>query len=412
MQHDQTNPTPSLPDLPTDRRALLAGIGGLAAGAFIAGKANAGPLNPPAGPIASTGKTLSEIEPRIAINQTNTPGNANSTFRITQPGSYYLTGNIMGTNGLYGIEIAASGVTLDLNGFELMGTGGFNNGFDGVRVSAGGLRNIALVNGSVRNWTGAGVNLANASNCRVDCVLASGNNYAGIITGRSGTVSNCSSYNNGDQGIVTGGGCAVLNCSACQNISHGILTDFNSTITGCVAYGNSSGGISAASGSTISNCAAVSNSSIGISALEGCTITACTARTNAAFGISVGQGCSVVDCTLRANTQDGIVCVAACVVRGNVCDANGNFGTGAGIRSSGDGNRIESNNCTNADLGISVSGSGNFIVKNTCSGNTTNWSIASANVCLVVQATTAIAITGNSGGLSPGSTDPNANFTY
>ncbi len=28
----------------------------------------AGPLNPPSGPIASTGNTLTEVEPRIAIN--------------------------------------------------------------------------------------------------------------------------------------------------------------------------------------------------------------------------------------------------------------------------------------------------------------------------------------------------------
>jgi hypothetical protein len=34
------------------------------------------------------------------------------------------------------------------------------------------------------------------------------------------------------------------------------------------------------------------------------------------------------------------------------------------------------------------------------------------NVILVVNATTAAAVTGNSGGTAPGSTDPNANFTY
>jgi hypothetical protein len=81
MQQDQTDQNPT-PNLPTDRRALLAGIGGLAAGAFIAGKANAGPLSPPAGPIAPTPGP----EPRIAINAVNTPGDANSLYKITQPG--------------------------------------------------------------------------------------------------------------------------------------------------------------------------------------------------------------------------------------------------------------------------------------------------------------------------------------
>ena len=90
--------------------------------------ANAGPLAPPAGPIAPTNKTLAEVEPRIAINATNTPGDADSLFRIAAPGSYYLTGNITGVVGEHGIEIASSGVTLDLMGFELLGVAGSLDG--------------------------------------------------------------------------------------------------------------------------------------------------------------------------------------------------------------------------------------------------------------------------------------------
>lgn len=53
----------------------------------------AGDLNPPAGPVAPTMKTLDEVEPRIAINRVNTPGDADSLYKITQPDSYDLTGN-------------------------------------------------------------------------------------------------------------------------------------------------------------------------------------------------------------------------------------------------------------------------------------------------------------------------------
>ena len=126
----------------------------------------AGPLNPPAGPVTSTGKTTQEIfdkvasaEPRIAINAANTPGDANSLFKITTRGSYYLTGNITGVANKHGIEIAASGVTLDLNGFDLVGVPAMG-AFDGVRATAvGGQNNIAVVNGSVRNWGQDGINL-------------------------------------------------------------------------------------------------------------------------------------------------------------------------------------------------------------------------------------------------------------
>ena len=53
-----------------------------------ASPAFSGSLTPPAGPVAPTPGP----EPRIAINATNTPGDADSVYRIAQPGSYYLTG--------------------------------------------------------------------------------------------------------------------------------------------------------------------------------------------------------------------------------------------------------------------------------------------------------------------------------
>src|SRR5687767_7622300 len=81
----------------------------------------AGPLDPPDGPITSTYKTLTEVEPRIAVNAQNTPGDANSLFRITQPGSYYLTGNITGVPNKNGVYIFGHRVTLDLNGFTVDG---------------------------------------------------------------------------------------------------------------------------------------------------------------------------------------------------------------------------------------------------------------------------------------------------
>src|SRR5262245_58582086 len=72
--------------------------------------ASAGDLNPPPGPVTPTMKTLVEVEPRIAINNVNTPGDADSTFKIVQSGSYYMTGNITAIAGRIGIEVAANNV--------------------------------------------------------------------------------------------------------------------------------------------------------------------------------------------------------------------------------------------------------------------------------------------------------------
>jgi len=102
-----------------------------------------------------------------------------------------------------------------------------------------------------------------------------------------------------------------------------------------------------------------------------------------------------------------------CVVRHCNSRSNGTGGTGAGIHVGGSDSVLEGNNCTDNRHGIHVISTGNFIVGNTCSGNTVaNWSIAANNVCQVVNATLNTAFTGNSGGTSPGSTNPNVNYTF
>lgn len=107
-------------------------------------------------------------------------------------------------------------------------------------------------------------------------------------------------------------------------------------------------------------------------------------------------------------------CFSSCVIRGNSSTSYGvGVRDGTGIHISGADNRIEDNNCTGADRGIDVDAAGNIIVRNTCSGNTTNdWDVVANNVILVVNATLAGVVTGSSGGTAPGSTDPNANFSY
>src|ERR1041385_1287872 len=92
------------------RHWLLASAGTVVG---IAAWTAAGPINPPAGPVASSYKTLTEVEPRVVVNATNTPGDANSVYRITASGSYYLDQNLTCVSGKHGIKIDAENVTLD-----------------------------------------------------------------------------------------------------------------------------------------------------------------------------------------------------------------------------------------------------------------------------------------------------------
>jgi len=42
-------------------------------------------------------KTLDQVEPRTIVNALNTPGDAKSMFVLSQPGSYYLIENLVGS---------------------------------------------------------------------------------------------------------------------------------------------------------------------------------------------------------------------------------------------------------------------------------------------------------------------------
>ena len=422
----------------------------------------AGPLTPPAGPVTSTNKTLQEVEPRTAINLTNTPGDADSLFKITQPGSYYLTGNITGLAGRHGIEIAASSVTLDLMGFDLVGSAEVA-ALDGVSATVLNLTNITIRNGSVRGWGGDGVDVGNSSNNLLDGLRASANNgngiaigtgstisgclaynntaigiwavagstvmgctaYSnngnGIVVGQGSTVTGCTAYLNGElfftaNGIRAGSGSTVTGCTAHSNTGDGIFASSGSTVTGCTAHSNTRDGISAGSGSTVAGCTARLNIGNGISASSSSTVTGCTATSNTGDGINVGISSTVTGCTARLNNGDGIQVDSDCRVTDNTCESNGfGAGNGAGIFATGGDNRIEGNHCTGADRGIDVDVAGNIIIKNTCAGNIINWVIAANNYYGPIINRTGVVTAAVNGAAAAGTlatTDPNANFSY
>ena len=460
MQHEQSEPLPS-PTLPTDRRALLAGIGGLAAGAFLASTANAGPLDPPAGPIESTGKTLRDVEPRIAINSTNTPGDTDSVFKITQPGSYYLTGNVTGVAGKHGIKITTSnGVTLDLCGFDMLGVAGSLSGITGTGIY--GL--ITIQNGRIGGWGQRGINLPDSESYEVDRITATANGDGGIVVGANARVirclallslgesdgiavgpgslvESCSASNCGGKGIATGLNALVRGCHTSGNGREGILTEGQSAVIACTASTNGAAGIDAGYGSAVTSCSCCNNVGDGILCTTAAAISDCTARNNGRDGISASVGstiqrCSasynlrdgirlfdpfvadtdggvVTDCVTTRNSQHGIHVRGGVSVRNNQCSRNGEGNTSyAGIRITGTACIITGNNCNLNGTGIRAMGTGNFFERNVCSSNAQNWSIVANNKCLVVNGVNAAAITGDSGGTSPGSTNPYANYTY
>jgi parallel beta-helix repeat protein len=358
---------------PTAYSVLIAGV--LATAVWV----SAGDLNPPPGPIAPTQRTP------IGVN--TTPGDATALFRITQPGSYYLTGNITGVVGRHGIAIATSGVSLDLMGFQMEGVAG---SLDGIHVSDLSFGSTAVVNGSIRNW-----------------------NRGTFLQGGEARVADLRVYENVSDGLYTGNHSVVTGCIASVNGGRGIHVSGTGIISNCDATFNTSHGISVSSNSIISNSTARLNEGAGFFTGLGCTVTNCAALNNEIAGFSLGDGNTVTHCSASLNTGDGFLVTNDSNVRGNMCNGNGNgAGDGAGIHVTGSDNLLDGNNCTSNDRGIDVDAAGNFITRNTCSGNPTNYDVVAANNILVVLVVDAPAVLGNSGGASPGSTDPNANYAY
>lgn len=161
---------------------------------------SAGNLDPPAGPVEGTMKTIAEVEPRIVVDATNTPGDEDSVFRIATSGSYYLMGNIRGEPNKHGIEIAADNVTLDLNGFTMSGGSGSLDGIQAGSVLSPRI-NIVVRNGIVLDWRGSGVNLADSLFSVLQDLLAWQNGGDGFTLGSGGRIENCTAALNSGDGI-------------------------------------------------------------------------------------------------------------------------------------------------------------------------------------------------------------------
>jgi hypothetical protein len=310
----------------------------------------AGPTDPPAGPIDSTYKTIDQVEPRTPINAENTPGNFDSTYRISQPGSYYLTEDLIGEDNKHGIEIAANNVSIDLMGFNVFSP---PSALTLIGIQGDGtITNISIKNGTVEGWDADGIVLVQGvttENIRLDNIQSINNAVDGIRVGEYATLTNCSAINNGSKGIVTLDYARISDCVTTGSASDGFDIGRYSTITNCTADNNTKNGFSNEMPSMFTQCYAMHNGQSGFHTLIGAT----------------SGGGAITDCQSIENAN-GIIVFAA-TVRGCLCNSN----TGFGIQMIGNGGRIESNTCSKNDIGIFNASSLNLTTRNFCSLNST-----------------------------------------
>jgi hypothetical protein len=285
-----------------------------------------GALTPP-GPPEPTMRTLDQIEPRTPISSL--------PFAITQPGSYVVVRNLSGAAG--GITVAASNVTIDLNGFTLTG--------DRLVLGHGIIvvpsDNVSVQNGVLEQWGGDGVHAEGVTDLHlqdVRVVRCVGDGVeAGSASGRAVTVAD-----NDGAGLKLGSGLSAGKVS---------FQDFHFVR----AYGNGSGGISYVGpcDASLSDSRVVDNTGHGVSwASSAATDRAslrlerCEVSGNTGSGLHVEESSPVsVACSTRAssfenNGGDGIALLLSSVDSRLALDlregaASGNGGNGMNIKESG-----------------------------------------------------------------------------
>lgn len=281
--------------------------------------ARGGPIDPPAGPVAPTMKTLAEVEPRIPVGPDTTPGDSANIYVISQSGSYYLTGNIVGEAGKTGIRITGSHVVLDLNGAML---GGVPESREGIRISG---NHVTVRNGSVVGWGRQGIRGFSELSQKaaiIEDVSVVDNHDDGIDIYEGGAVRRCNARGNGGHGIQVYSGCLIDSCIVRNNTADGINTNFACIVRNSTSMFNGGDGIRLGMSSQASECIAYDNNEHGIEALDDCNFTACNTDRNTLSGIYTGHRAIVRGCGATLNGTDGIrtgfaATVAACSGKDN-----------------------------------------------------------------------------------------------
>lgn len=303
-----------------------------------------------------------EIDQVCAVNIGCETGTDSAGFpvTITEPGSYRLAGNLtQGDQNVHTISIETSNVTLDLNGFALIGpvtcTGTpvdtcapADGTGDGIRVAPAVESNVTIMNGAIQGMGKKGI-LCEAP-CKILQVHVSQNEAGGIQAfsgaavvenviayrnglpgiGMSGVLRNCHTAGNGGNGVEGGDGISIDSCIATQNGGNGFF--LKGTILNSKAIGNGGNGFFLSAGTTAIGNSAHDNGVSGFAGggNVGLTLRGNTAHSNDVDGYSVHRG-TVIGNAASANAGDGFVC-SDCVMLDNL--SVDNVGNGVVFESS------------------------------------------------------------------------------
>jgi hypothetical protein len=159
---------------------------------------------------------------------------------ISQPGSYVLVSNITVPDAnTTAIAVQSDNVTIDLNGFSILGptvcsggppvTGCTPTG-SGIGIDATGRTDVSVVNGTVKGLGQTGVSLG--KHAHVERVRAANNGQDGILVAYPATLVGNMATENGGDAISASEGALVSGNTCRDNAGTGIVVGNGSTIVG------------------------------------------------------------------------------------------------------------------------------------------------------------------------------------
>ena len=189
----------------------------------------------------------------ILINQARvnaggiTPGDtAGFPATLSKPGRYKLTGNLRVPAQMNAIEVTASDVTIDLNGFTISSATPGQAASGIVALQGDGM--LRVINGTVTGFSGSGIVKSPGPAVIEDMrLLSNGHNLelAGESRVRNSTIANGNStFPQPGPAVRCFGSCVIENNIITGNLGAGVASeDGGTTVVGNVIVGNTGSGV-------------------------------------------------------------------------------------------------------------------------------------------------------------------------